>query len=258
MNNDLLRSVASYGRLYRDEYLQGINTEALSGHPRSALDFFLSRACFQGRRDTISERVYAAVEDVLTAFLPRDGFESRYRVLESEHWVTLRRQLDTAIGKGRVGKARDAAMVVSTLEFIGRLPDLNIVNHSVRQIRLGRISNHYYELQRANSPLGIVQVGSKIAAFYLRDMVCLYRLEEYVQGEFSFCLQPIDVWVKKVASELGVASPEATDHELQLAIADSCSRNGVSPLMFNQGAWYIGYHAFDIALGLLAHNPSLP
>lgn len=255
-SSGLLRAVASYGHIYREAALGKYDTAALSSNAWLAIDFFLSRACFQGRRDAVSELVYNAVISALSRYLPPEGFQDAYRELSSQSWVPVKRALGDCIGRGKVGKARDAAMVVSSLQFIGGLPDLNIVKYAVREITGGRIDQLYSSLQAAKSPTGIVQVGPKVAAFYLRDVVSLYRLDDTVSPEFGFCLQPIDVWVRKVVGRLGLAPHSGDDHDLQVAIVDACRANGVSPLLFNQGAWYLGFNAFDILLELLAKQAS--
>ena len=32
------------------------------------------------------------------------------------------------------------------------------------------------------------------------------------------------------------------------AIADTCQQQGVDPIRFNQGAWYLGAHSFNVLL----------
>ncbi|RMG67632.1 MAG: hypothetical protein D6715_04325 [Calditrichaeota bacterium] len=211
-----------------------------------ALDFFFGRACFQGRRDNVSERVYKRVVDVLSPLFGGTENTSTYQRERSSGWENIRRELEMRIGKGKVGKGRDVEMILSTLDFIGHLPSLNIVGYSVQKIRSGEIKEHYDELQR-----DIVQVGPKIAAFYLRDVVSLYQLENLVPEEFAFCLQPIDVWVRKLVKKIGMVDNEASDDEVREAIITLCRDYKVSPTQFNQGAWYLGYFAFDLLFEML-------
>lgn len=70
-----------------------------------------------------------------------------------------------------------------------------------------------------------------------------------MQGEARRFLQPIDVWVERVARAAGL--PEVWPDELAGAIVAACDQAGVDPIRFNQGAWYVGFHAFDVALELL-------
>jgi len=142
-------------------------------------------------------------------------------------------------------------MVLSTLNFIDRLPAHNIVSYSVERIRHGEIDEHYRELQRSQNKNGIIQIGPKIASFYLRDVVSLYHLEDKIPDEFAIYLQPVDVWIRKLARKTGIVSDRASDQEIQKAIVALCKEYGHSPLQFNQGAWYVGYSEFDLLLEIL-------
>jgi hypothetical protein len=83
-------------------------------------------------------------------------------------------------------------------------------------------------------------------------VVSLYQLEDKVSDEFAFCLQPVDVWVRKLAYKTGIVDSRASDKEIQEAVVALCREYGCSPLQFNQGAWYAGYFAFDLLLEMLA------
>ncbi len=251
-NTNLISEIASYGVKYREEYLRNYDPSQIESDPLASLDFFFSRACFQGRRDTISSRVYDAVMYILNSHFQNADFHSVYMRLESTSWGSLHDQLEGLIGKGKVGKARDIEMVISTLKFISNLPNHNLVNYSAKRIMDGEIQSHFYELQPSHGGSGITQVGPKVASFYLRDLVSLFNIESYVPDKFVFILQPIDVWVRKVAKKLGISSDNKSDVDVRDAIVSVCTNSNVSTLHFNQGAWFLGYHSFDILLDLLA------
>lgn len=251
MNTALVSSIALYSHRYRREILGKYTPDQLLTNWWSALDFFFSRVCFQGRRDDISERVYQAVVAVLSPIFCGEERTANYERERNQAWETLETRLRQRIGKGKVGKARDVDMVVSTLDFIGQLPMLNVVDYSVGRIRNGEIDKHYAELQRSRNKRGIIQVGPKVASLYLRDVASLYQLEGKVSDEFAFCLQPVDVWVRKLAYKTGIVGSRANDREIQEAIISLCKEQECSPLQFNQGAWYVGYFAFDLLLEIL-------
>jgi len=248
MNSELLRTIADFSKRYRSEMLIDFDRGHLGADWWAALDFFLSRACFQGRRDEVSEAVYKRVRAVLHPIFGRVGSSARLGRLRTRRWAPIQRALDKRIGKGKIGKSRDIDMVLSSLDFVSRLPKLNIVTYSVTRIRKGEIEDLYYDLQRGESPGGIVQVGPKIASFFLRDLVCIYGCEDCVPGRLAFCLQPIDVWVRKIAIHLELAEQGADDDRIREAIVAACRKAGISALQFNQGAWYAGSHAFDLLL----------
>jgi hypothetical protein len=254
MGDSLISTIATFSDRYRQEHLDKYKPDQLLTDWWMALDFFLARVCFQGRRDTESEKVYRAAIEVLKQYFTSDDRDGKYEMLKTEGWLPLQKQLTACIGMGMVGKPRDIDMVLGTLEYIGKLPNKNITDHSVSEIKKGRLQQHYNQIQRAKSPGGIVQVGPKVASFYLRDVVSLYKLEESIADESAFCLQPIDVWVKKIAQKSGIAKPDSTHAEIRNAILAVCKQRGISPVLFNQGAWYVGYHAFDLLLDTLAEE----
>lgn len=254
MSNTLFDAIASYGRKYREKHLGNLDPDQLDSNFWPALDFFLSRACFQGRRDKVSEKVYHAVIEVLAPDFSNPKGIANYKSLSQQKWKSIEKALANRIGKGHVGKARDIEMVLSVLDFIERAPDLNIVKYSVEQISQGQLDTHYAELQRSQSRTGIIQVGPKVAALYLRDVISLYELDGKIPTQSGYCLQPVDTWVRKLAHRLKIVDETASDHDIQEAIVILCQSKGVSPILFNQGAWYIGYYSFDIVLDMLDNN----
>jgi hypothetical protein len=247
-DSTLFAKIASFSERYRDEHLAAYDSTTLVSDWWKALDFFLSRAFFQGRLDKVSQRVYETGMEVLNeAFEPYSGAaEQRFATLQHVGWNQVEKGLSRRIGRGHVGKKRDIEMVLSTLDFLVRIPERNIVAYSVAKIRSNQIEPHFRELQAARSSSGIRQVGPKVAAFYLRDVVFLFRLEDQIPVHFAFCLQPVDVWVRRLTVLLGLANSKASDQRLAQAIVATCGGLGVSPLRFNQGAWYIGAHSFDL------------
>jgi hypothetical protein len=247
MSERLPNEIATYGNIYRERLLSSYEAEHLASNFWLALDFFLSRACYQGRRDAISERVYRAAIEVLKPELSTSDGVSKYQILKEQNWESVEKGLRSKIGRGYVGKARDVDMVLGTLRFISSLPDLNLVRYSVEQIKGANLEKHYAELQSR-----IIQVGPKIASFYLRDIVSLFGLDDEIPFSSAYCLQPVDTWVKKVACRLKIVDEgESNSKKIQQEIANLCRAKGVSPILFNQGAWYVGNHAFDVVLELL-------
>lgn len=242
VNEKVVNAILSYGNRYREEMLYKIYTkDKLLDNWWEALKFFFGRAFYQGRRDPISDKVYLAAVGVLEA-------EQSNMFSDYKNWEFLKEELEKKIGKGKIGKARDIDMVISTLEYMGKLPNRNIVIHSLERINSGKIFEHYKELQSQFNSEGIIQVGPKISSFYLRDVISLFQLENKIPDDLQFYLQPVDVWVRKVAIKIGIAKSDATDDQIRQVIVKLCQEQRCSPLQFNQGAWYVGNNAFDFLL----------
>lgn len=257
MKASLVQAIATLGSRYQREELGYYDAEALGKDWWLALDFFLNRASFQGRRDDISYRVYQEIRGVLAPEFAGDRDGIRYQLHREQGWLTIRSGLEQRIGRGMVGKTRDIAMVVSTLQFIGTIPDRNMVAYSVKRIRQGELAEHYRELQAYTNSQGIVQVGPKIASFYARDVVALFGLGSLIAAGASFYLHPVDVWVKRLLVKTGDVDQNAGDTAIRQAIVAICKEHGCSPVEFNQGAWYIGTHSFDLLLEKLTEAEHL-
>jgi hypothetical protein len=251
VNRRITRDILAYGARYRKELLMpsSLTKKQIQEDWRAALKFFFSKAFYQGRTDTLSERVEKAALEVLESEFSREDLQLRDWDLD-----LIQRKLEEKVGKGKVGKARDIEMVISSLRYVNRLPDSNIVAHSIRRIEAYEIRQHYAEIQRSRSEAGIVQVGPKIAAFYLRDVVSIFDLEDKVPAEFQFTVQPIDVWVRRVAFHTGMVPRGSSDQQVGQAIIDLCKGVDCSPLRFNQGAWYVGAYAFRLLMEKLEED----
>lgn len=253
MNESLVRAIAENADRYCSVNLQE-NRHVLETDWWQAFDFFLGRACYQGRTDEQSFRVHERAVQVLGPLFSNVDVQRdlNYESQKREDWKEINTQLCEKIGKGKVGKARDVEMIISALEFIGALPNKNIVAYSAEKIRGGQLQLHYKQLQRREATNGIIQVGPKIAAFYLRDIVSLFQLTDSIDDATAFCLQPVDTWVQQIAERHGIVSEKADTQTTQDAILRMCKAQRISPIRFNQGAWYTAYHALDLLLELLS------
>ncbi len=253
LDSKLLKYILKCSDRYYSENLAACDTNALRSSWWEAFKFFLSFAYFQGRNDKLSEKFLRNAITILEAFFKNDSDRSQFDSLRNENWKPIEAKLSEANGQFSVGKKRDTQMILSALDRISAYSeDHNIVNYSVGQIRQGKLESHFTELQASQSTRGIVQVGPKIAAFYLRDLVFLFRLAELLGRDTLFCLQPVDVWVRRIVRKLGIVngSGSVSDSEIQRAIVAICGESKEAALRFNQGAWYIGTNSLDLLLEL--------
>jgi len=79
----------------------------------------------------------------------------------------------------------------------------------------------------------VTGVGEKIAALFLRDVACRYQV---FPSSSRFLLQPVDTWVERSASLVGMAAGK-NPAEFIFEIAD---KKGDEPERINQGMWYFG------------------
>lgn len=220
-----------------------------------ALIFFFDRAFYQGRKDKLSSYFERATVKALDSVLIGSASDEKLSSLKEyshwldrEHWKRQENPLWNAlcrhydIGEHRrygTGRERDREMVLDSLSFImNHCEHYNILEHSIHHIQNGEVAQVSKELH------SIISVGDKIASFFLRDTVFVYDLDSYLKAEDYHYVMPIDTWVRQVADKLEM-KPDAK------AIAVRCQENGVSPIKFNQGAWYLGSHSLSVLLDIL-------
>ncbi len=239
MNERTMQQIIAFGERYRRELLADVSKEYLETDWYRGVSLFLACSFYQGRRDEVSERVAWGAMSVLEGRFKNTDFTA----LTHCDFEALTSDLSTVIGRGKVGKARDVQMIVGILKFVAQLPEENFTRYSVAEIRKGNVRKLYEDL------MGIMQIGPKIASFYLRDLVDIYDLESALRAVDLGFLQPIDVWVRRVALKTGIIADEKlSETTIRERIVGACRAHEVSAFRFNQGAWYLGKHAFEILI----------
>lgn len=240
---EYLKLFASLTKDYEERFLTD-STEMLENDWWEALRFFFGRVFYQGRRDDISKEVERTViEALMKHFGDKAKRDLEFERLKKENWNGVNKELKEKIGKRKIGKPLDIDLTVYTLNFISSpaIPDRNIVNYTVRKIKLGEISMHSKELQDK-----IRGVGPKISSLYLRDVVSLFDLENCLRNGDYEAVMPVDTWIRKIAKNLEIVrNSKAKDNEIVRAIIDMCKENNISPIQINQGIWYIGTQRFE-------------
>lgn len=260
LDRDIICKIVKFGERFEKEYLskefhckKGINVERALEDWWEALKFFLTRIFYQGRKDEVSEKVEKKVLEVLGEYfnspLKRD---ENFRILMSRDWDELRQHLENEIGKGKIGRGRDVDMVIDTFKFISRIPDKNIVKYSIQMISQGRLKELWNGLQKSKSKNGIKSIGEKIASLYARDLVTVFNLEDKISYKDQKYLQPLDTWVRGVIKKIGIR--EKDDEKIRQKIVEKCQQANQSAIRFNEGAWYIGRHSFDILFEILLRS----
>ncbi|MCL5027959.1 MAG: hypothetical protein M1480_02955 [Bacteroidetes bacterium] len=242
----LIEKISQLGFDYRRKFLTA-DRESICNYWWSGFDFFLNKAFYQGRLDSVSAQVYEIAIKILREYFTNDN-NQRLVYRHNNNWYDLKQQLDENIGKGKIGKGRDVVMVISALDFIDSIEENNIVKYSINKILNNNLKEIYTELQNSKCEKGIVQVGPKIAPFFLRDIVTLFELEDKIHGNDFIYLQPIDTWLRKIAKKINLVEQDAKDEIIINKIIEECNSANISPILFNQGAWYLGNNAFNILL----------
>lgn len=124
-------------------------------------------------------------------------------------------------GKLRESKVNGISIIeLLKPEFIGKRSLVNWVKESLDS---GDVKDAHKDLRRVNG------VSHKIASLFLRDVAIKYQV---FPDRDRYLLQPIDVWVRKVVTEIRGGDP--TDS----VCARYLVQNSKHPELVNQGIWY--------------------
>lgn len=246
MRIDFIQKIAAYSDEYIKENIKEYDRNRLLNDWQEGLKFWFDHSFYQGRRDDVSYEVEKRAKETLDSYIKEKNDNSEI-ILNEENFSEIRSRLMKVIGKGEIGRGRDIDMVVSMLKFISKIDDKNIVKYSISRIQNGKIKDHFEELQTIHS------IGPKCSSFYLRDLNYIYSLDAKIMEEDLVCLQPIDVWVRRVANKAGIINNENEKNEelIRKNIVEACSKAGVPSMKFNQGAWYLGHNSFNILMDKL-------
>lgn len=248
MNDKKLKVIAGFGKRYKNEYLYNqINKQNLQKLLREdwyeALKFFFGRSFMRGRRDQISVDFMNKAIKALDDFNLKNNRPNKFN--RNKNWKEI---LENKLQESGVNNKYDRGMVLSTIEFILNLDGYNLINYSLQKIENCKIENIYKEID------SLTAVGDKIVSFFLRDIACIFDLT--IQNDKQIFLQPIDTWVGRILEKLSIAQKSDIDKALsgnknslkrvREAIIKKCNDAKISSIEFNQGAWYLGFHAFEI------------
>jgi hypothetical protein len=119
-----------------------------------------------------------------------------------------------------------------------KLASVSIHHNPFEQIGLNIVSN---TVDAFLSLRNISGIGDKIASFITRDVITILDVEDKIAPEDHVLIQPIDRWIKGMASlfwpELRNRAPSWL---VALKIVAKCREYGCSDARFNQGAWMYG------------------
>jgi hypothetical protein len=232
-----LKSVEQYGQQYVEEYLSKARQQhqAITTDPLAALAFMLSKFFMRGRRDKIS----ADFRDKALGLL------NTYALLVE---IDLG-DLDARLHERGVNNRYDRRMVEASIGFARRLPDYdcNVFNWAVASIQNERAAEAYEALT------GIFAVRDKLATFYLRDVTLVEDIEVGIRSDSYGYFQPVDTWVERVAESLGIVELQDLGKRwiVKEKLVEACLTAGVSPLLFNAGAWMVGAKAYQLLIDRL-------
>ncbi len=258
MNPSLIQNISKYHKDYAAKYLKKRlkNKNNYLQTKKQGLFFIFNYCFYQGRLDKTSEKFQHIAENIV------DKYFSKHKNYLNEHLKRIKtknelelnyKDLLSKLKKGRLNKAGDRLMVCSLINFIQSRQEKNIVAFLIEKIKSNNIKKAYQDLD------DIWSIGNKIASFILRDIIYIYELEDFLDPIDYKYVCPIDTWVHQVSKKISLVSNEKLGNEkeqIQEAkeISNKCLEAGVSPIHYNQAAWYIGSNSLDIVLQILSKS----
>jgi hypothetical protein len=249
MNTEIsvkVKQIAKFHKNYEEEFLKDRikNRELYLKSPKDALFFIFSYSFYQGRKDEISSEFEERARNAVSQFLENNDIfsTSTARITEKSSLKNHYKNLYNKLKENGVNKEGDRLMVLSLINFIQSNNQKNIVKFVIEKIKSNAIYEAYKNLDE------IYSIGPKVASFILRDIVYIYKLEENLNKNDYYFLQPIDTWVHKVSRVIGLINKDKFYKDESKDITNRCFEFGVNPIHYNQGAWYIGTHSLEILL----------
>jgi hypothetical protein len=152
---------------------------------------------------------------------------------------------------------KDLMMVLSTLKFIVDKPNRkNIYKYLRQKIAASGIEKTYRELDE------IREVGDKIAAFTIRDIVLmnpnLITKKHLDDAEYEYAF-PVDTWVETIAEDFldfKIDKQLKLDKQEQIKqfLIKKCRENQCDPLKVAAGLWFLGFNSLDLLIDSLKKN----
>lgn len=244
MNQDIKKKIITYSEKYYNDFLKPLEVkkDSLLENPKEALNFFLDRVFYRGRRDDISEKVRDQVKLVIEEFEKDKGdFNALF---DSQNHGELRQILSSHIGRGKVGGGLDIDLIISLLEFSARVKGNNLISYLKENFQRGKVKKLFQELNK------IKGIGPRTSSHILRDFSVLFELDEKLDVDDYVVLQPLGRWVERVGYILGLydlkeinkMSKEKKEKRIRESIVYYCILcEKFSPPRFNQGMWYYGH-----------------
>jgi hypothetical protein len=115
--------------------------------------------------------------------------------------------------------------------------EFNLMRWARDRIAAGEIETVWRQLQRVRG------IATKIAAFYLRDVITAHELDETALR--AVCFQPIDVWTRRGAQALASlidrgAPADSDDAGAAAVLVEIATRAKVRPSVLIAGLWVLG------------------
>jgi hypothetical protein len=248
---EILQKIKKGSELFRAEHIADRRgqKEELKKEWLAALEFFLSRVFFQRFRDEINQRYFKGAIQGIKEIFPADSDSNKQILfgLQNDGWLNKLDDLDNPIRfhlkkYGVLDRARMSRikLVISTLNHLTKT-EINIVNWVLLEIQKGKSLKWVCEYLYKNQKTKIFGIGFKTASFFLRDFVSIFDIE--VEGEDFFSVQPVDVHVEETAIKLELLPSRGMDKNIIVKkIIEFCCQNDISPIVFNEGAYYWHKH----------------
>ena len=281
VNTEMMKSIEGLSQGYwglvrhtSPAFQETTDLEEIKNNWWYSLIFLFDRTFYRGRSDELSARFEKITINALKKILcePDEKISSIDKVLRLHnqgqldytkygyttkmeaqgHSSELKEPLDKKYffdstkpkKKSITGRETDREMVIDSLRLVSKLQGYN---HSLIKYTIDNVTNenlyHIYD-----KVTGIRYVGPKTGSLFIRDVVVIYQLEDYLEDNDYQYVQPVDTWVRQMCERFGWVEENTNTEDVVKIMTQECKKADVSPLRFNQGLWYLGSHALDLLL----------
>lgn len=140
---------------------------------------------------------------------------------------------EKGIGPNRTNNIFYGGGKITILDFMDKINRISIEEWAKKCIEQEGISNTHREMCKIRG------IGTKIASFYIRDIVYKYSLENNAKNAEKRLLHPIDIWVRR-SGKILLNDSGKTDSAIQKFLVGFAEEGGITNTELNAGLWVLG------------------
>lgn len=232
-----IETIAAFHEPYRDKHLESVE-ETECGDDPFRLRFFLKKAMAGARHESTSADYREAAEAVI------NQHEDRIKEWVDGGAGIEQDEFERMLCEEELTNGADRQMVYDIINDL--LTDLDgepdFVEYTKTKITDGEIDLVYDRLTDVHN------IAQKKAALFLRDTVDIWDLEDQLSQDDYRYVFPVDTQVRQVATRTGIVGKDVSRNQLITSGIKACRQSEVSPITFNQGAWYLGANSFEVVM----------
>ena len=227
--NLIVKRILLYSKNYRKEHCDKFNKIEIQQDPLAALDFLFGSVFYGG----ISDEIATKERDITFNYIKENYLNKILDLINNNknysEDIFIKKLKNLGVRNSKRGK-----MVYGILKWISQMDDNNCINYSINYIKNKKIAELYNQLTN-----DIYFIGPKKTALFLRYLVALYDLNEFLTDSDIKYIVPIDTYINQFLIKMGLKEETTISYNNDIKLVlQWCKKVNISPIDFDQGVWY--------------------